>query len=437
MSVSAVAPPSLYETTPAGTLRVRLHFGQTEAYDAPQRFILILAGLQSGKTCLGPLWLLREMQRKGPGDYLVGSPTFTLMELKALPEFKRLFEDYLDAGEYKESPVRQFMLNRRGEHRLWGAPQAEKTRVLFGHAQDPDALESGTYKAAWLDEAGQKKFRYGSWVSVQGRLAIYQGRALLTTTPYFLGWMKHELYDPWVAAGGNHPEIAVVNFWSIDNPAFPIAEWERAQRTMPRWLFNMRYRGQFERPAGLIYDCWDDDRNVIPAFAIPESWPRFLGLDFGGVNTAGLFVAKELTDAGAPTGRYIGYREYWAGGLTAKGHVQALLRGEPRAPRAVGGAKSEAQWRRDFAAGGLGVAEPPIWEVEPGILRLYGAMQTGQFVVFDTLKQFRDQIASYSRVLDDAGQPTEAIEDKETYHLLDAGRYLGSWLFRPVAGGLI
>jgi hypothetical protein len=39
--------------------------------------------------------------------------------------------------------------------------------------------------------------------------------------------------------------------------------------------------------------------------------------------------------------------------------------------------------------------------------------------------------------LDESGQPTEKIEDKETYHLMDAERYILGWLMRtnpPAAG---
>ena len=34
-----------------------------------------------------------------------------------------------------------------------------------------------------------------------------------------------------------------------------------------------------------------------------------------------------------------------------------------------------------------------------------------------------DELATYSRVLDDAGEPIEKIKDKERYHCLDALRY--------------
>ena len=51
-----------------------------------------------------------------------------------------------------------------------------------------------------------------------------------------------------------------------------------------------------------------------------------------------------------------------------------------------------------------------------------------RYWVFDDLTDILDDLESYSRVLDDAGEPTEKIEDKETYHRLDGLRYVGSYL---------
>jgi hypothetical protein len=161
------------------------------------------------------------------------------------------------------------------------------------------------------------------------------------------------------------------------------------------------------------------------------------------VNTAAIFLAQELNASNRPTGRYFAYREYHEGGRTAREHALALRSGEPRIPAAVGGAKSEGQWRREFAAGGLPIAEPEVWEVEPGINRVYQGLRddiTGfaQLVIFKSLTETLDQLRSYSRELDASGKPTEKIADKESYHLLDALRYVGSRCFRGVAqGGLI
>lgn len=438
----ATSNPDLVEIveTGNGTARLEQHFhvGQVAAFHSTKRFVLVLAGTQGGKTSFGPHWLFREMQLCGPGDYGVVTPTFTLLELKALPEFKRLFVDTYGLGEYTGSPVRVFRVSDHGAMRLFGHIPETPTHVFFGHAQDPDSLESATYKAVWLDEAGQKKFRRGSWEAIQRRIGLHQGRALFTTTPYDLGWLKSELYDPWLASGRDHPEIDVVNFPSIANPRFSRDEFQRMRRILPPWKFKMFYLGQFERPAGLIYGCFDETTHVVEPFPIPESWRRYAGADFGGVNTAAVFLAEERDDHNNPTGAFIAYREYLAGDRTAKEHVAVWKHGEPRSPVVIGGAKSEGQWRKEFTAAGLTISEPLVSEVEVGIDRIYGAIKLDRLRVFSSLTGLREQLRTYSRVLDERGEPTEAIEDKETYHYLDALRYVGSSVFRPSSrGGLL
>ena len=422
----------IYEIQGDGVLNLNLHSGQQRAYWSDKRFVLILAGTQSGKTSIGPAWLFREMQERGPGDYLVASPTFPLMEIKVLPEFRRFFKGMFGLGDYVSSPLRKFTINQQGNEILFGNPNpGEESHVYFGYGVDPESLESATYKAAWLDEPGQKKFKLASWEAILRRLSIAQGRVLLTTTPYTLGWLKTEVHD---RADDPLADIEVINFPSIANPMFSRDEWERAKRTLPAWKFEMFYQGRFTRPAGMIFDNFDTTRHVMPRFAIPEHWERFLGLDFGGVNTAGTFWAKELNADGKPTGRFVGYREYHAGGRTAKEHAAALLAGEPRIPTAVGGSKSEGQWRHEFAEGGLPINPPVVHDVEVGINRVYaGLQQTApdesiDLVIFDDLPGLKDQFLTYSRELDEKGDPTEKIEDKDTYHFLDATRYIVSYL---------
>jgi hypothetical protein len=294
---------------------------------------------------------------------------------------------------------------------------------LFGYAADPESLESATAKAAWLDEAGQRKFKLGSWEAIKRRLAIHQGRVLITTTPYDLGWLKLKVWDKWRAGD---PDIEVIRFDSTENPAFPQEEFEAARRDLPAWKFDLFYRAIFTRPAGLIYDAFSFDAHTCPRFAIPTNWPRYLGLDFGGVNTAGVFCAEEPA-----TGKLYAYREYHAGGRTLAEHAAALLHDEPGLPLAVGGAGSEGQWRAEAGAAGLPVREPPIREVEVGISRVYARLKRGGLIVFSDLDGLLEELQTYSRELDAHGEPTEAIEDKASYHRLDALRYLVAWRDHP------
>lgn len=415
-------------------LDLRLHPGQARAWDSTRRFVAILAGTQSGKTSFLPWWLWREIERCGPGDYLAVTSSYDLFKLKFLPAIRETFEHALRRGRYWSGdrvleladPTTGKFLARRADDPMWA-------RIVLRSAESATGLESATARAAILDEAGQDSFTLDAWHAVLRRLALHRGRVLLGTTLYNLGWLKREVYDRW--RDGN-PDYDVIQFDSTENPEFPADEARRARATMPLWQYNMQYRGRYERPAGLIYDSFDEAEHVVPRFAVPLDWPRYLGLDFGGVNTAGLFLARE-----PGTGRLYAYREYWHGGRTARQHAAALLAGEPGVPTCVGGARSEGQWRDEFRAAGLPVREPDIRDVELGITRVYGVHARGGLYVFSDLANYLDQKRSYSRALDALGQPTTAIDQKPSYHLLDAERYIVGWLertqrvYHPVAGG--
>jgi hypothetical protein len=171
-----------------------------------------------------------------------------------------------------------------------------------------------TAGAAWLDEAGQSKFRLGSWQTIQQRVSIHEGRIFITTTPYAMAsWLKHKIVDPWQSEkdkGREHPEIDLIRFSSAMNPVYPLQELEKAKRDLPAWKYRMNHEGEFERPAGMVYDCWEELRNACARFPVPPAWPRHAGLDFGGVNTAAVFLAEELDGVGLKTGRFFAYRVY-------------------------------------------------------------------------------------------------------------------------------
>lgn len=416
------------------------HEGQTRTWQSRKRYVAMIAGSQGGKTSFGPLWLWREIQERGPGDYMVVTPTAPLAKLKALPEFLRLFRDTLHAGVWKGGSDKYFAFND-GE-----------TRVIFGTATNPESLESATAKAVWLDECGQVQFHLESWEAIERRLALNMGRALLTTTPYNLGWLLHRIVKPWQ---DGDPDIDVINFPSVSNPAFPAEADERQRRVLPEWKYQMFYRGKMTHPAGMIYgDSYDDDwwraegggGRVINPFYIPPQWPRYIGIDFGGANTAILWIAHDVE-----RDVFIIYREARRGGLSAIQHVD-LFRKESygeNVQRVWGGAKGESQQRLEWQQAGLYVEGPPedlllgggIDEgiVEAGISRVIELWRTRRLLVFSNLLALRSELGAYSRKLDELGNPTNEILDKKKWHLLDALRYVGQNLsgpliFRPIFG---
>jgi hypothetical protein len=409
-------------------VRFNFHPGQEKAWDSTKRVVSIVAGSQSGKTEWANIWLMREIAKRGAGDYGYVSPTFALMEMKALPVFKRVFCDFFRLGEYTGSPVRKFTMSEEGDKIIFNkVVQPVRTTIFFGYAENPDSLESSTYKAVVADEAGQKMFRQGSYEAIMRRLAIHEGRLLIATTPYSaFGWLKREIVDRANVPGS---DIDVITFPSIMNPAFPRAQYERARATMPKWRFELFYEGKLTKPAGLIYDCFDDPpgSNIVPRFQVPAEWPRFMGLDFGPVNTAATFLAAELDGAGNKTGRYFVYRAYHPRlKRTPAEHKAAMLHGEGGVPLTYGGSHSEEDWRSKFREAGLFVHEPAVRDVEVGIDSVYQMFKERKLLVMgDGCEELLDEIQTYSREWDENAQtPTEKIENKEHYHLLDSLRYI-------------
>jgi hypothetical protein len=403
--------------------------------DSPSR--LYLAGescVPTHNTSFGPWWLWNEIEKRKAGDYLAVTASYDLFKLKMLPALREVFEGVMKCGRYWAGdrvieimdPVTEKFLARKATDPMYA-------RIILRSAESGGGLESTTGKAAWIDEAGQDVFTAETWRAVLRRLSLSLGRALLTTTIYNFGWLKQEFYDRWV---NGEPDYDVIQFDSTENPLFPREEWERAQASMPEWQFNMQYRGLFERPAGLIYDSLGDAPagppgfgNLVARFPVPVHWPRYLGLDFGGVNTGGFFVAYNPDSA-----RLYAYRDYLAGHLTAAGHARELLKGEPAVPTCVGGSFSEGQWRDEFTAAGLPVYRPDVSEVEIGIARTYAAIKTRRLLLMNDLAGTLREFRNYSRKLDAAGKPTLVIVDKNRFHRLDAARYVVGWLQQPSGG---
>lgn len=450
---------------------VHAHPGQWKAKESTERFVLVLSGAQSGKTAIGPWWLLDEMQNRGPGNYLLVAPTFRLLAKQAIPSLLRAFSTLLDLGRLVEGKSGEFHVSPEGHDRLWPDLDYEPTRIVFGYAENPDSLESITAKAAWLDEVGQRSFKRESHEAVQSRLAINEGRILYTTTPYEHGWLKAEVYDradryrqavkdklpPNPADAG----YEAVSYESRMNPVFPAAEWERQKLVMPGWRFDMRYRGLFTRPAGAIYDCFVNDApdrggHVIkcePGFKPPEGWPIYCGIDFGAPNFAAVFLYENMMeiDGAGPlrpgeqpklkkSGQYVAFAEYRPNeSRTSAQHVEAMRKiigGNPTL--CVGGAKSEGQWRKEFANAGWPIREPDQKEVEVGISRVYALFAENRLFIMDSCPGLLDEIQAYSREVDENGEPiSDTIMDKETYHGADSVRYIGSWLNRPPGGAAV
>lgn len=373
-----------------------LHPGQVRAFDSEAQYVAMIAGTGGGKTWFGPIWLAREIAKDPKGDYLAVSPTYPMLKDILLPRALEILNDW-HGGTYK-SMEKVYYLKGGG-------------RVLFRSADRPLSMEGVHVNAVWLDEAGQ--MRSEAWHVAQRRVGFHKGRILITTTPYFLNWLKTDIYDRWKEGD---PAIDVIQFGTAENPYYPREQIEVARRTMPDWMFRMFYLGEFVKPEGLVYQDFEAGVHVVKPFEIPSDWKRIIGMDFGYNNPmAAVWLAIDND------GNVYAYREYYERQKLPRDAALDLVKlsqGEqidtifvdPSAPVLI-----EELRRQGFNATAANNA------VKEGIVAVAGLLREKRLFFFRGLKNTLDEIESYrwKKVND----KTQEEPEKEYDHAMDALRY--------------
>jgi len=423
------------------------HDGQLRAWNSDATDTVCSCGTQGGKTAFNAPWLLREIQRcfpfvqlRGRGAALYVGPTLTLLEEQALPAFEDFFVGLHKLGTLTKGNKPKFRFSKEGLMKVFGTDRYPFT-VSFAYANDSNNLESVTACCGVWDEAGQSLNKLSSYRAFNRRLKAARsqgfGRRLWTTTPYEWGWFKTYVVDPAIA---EENDSAFLNWPSWMNPIVDEAEC-RAELAngMPKEEWEMMYLGLFRRPRGLIYDCLDEAHAIVPSFPIPEAWKRYVGVDFGPVNTASVTIWQERAPCEWEvdgfhehhTGVYYVGHTYHAGfKREQEAHIRDILgmqekgvmRGLPTHCR--GGNPDEDGWRIAFAKCGMPIAAPTDRKVEVGIQHVYRAFKTGRLKVMDHCTELIEELNSYSREIGDDGEPTDAIKDKSDFHLMDCLRYI-------------
>lgn len=421
------------DSTGEDGIALNYHSGQLKAHDSKARVVAVISGSQGGKTSYGSWWLTDEITKLGAGDYIAATATYDLFKLKMLPEIREVFEHVLGIGRYwAGAKVMEICDLETGQFRATRADDNMWARIILRSASSGGGLESATAKAAWLDEAGMDEFPVTAYEGVQRRLTLSQGRILITTTPYNLGWLKQQIIDR-----DGQDGIEVIRFESTANPAFPKEEYERLRSILPKWKFDMFHRGLLTRPPGMIYEDFIDEYrenggHKVKEFALPTAWPRYVGVDPGARNTAKLWIAHDTEHD-----EYYVYRESLEGSKSTAQHakeaIEIVQKHMERVVMFFVGQKAETQQRMDwYAAGVTNIAEPPFHDVESGIDKVIELLKQHRIYFFDTCTGILDEMGRYSRKLDALGQVLDEIKDKETYHRLDALRYgvIGTWALR-------
>ena len=103
-----------------------------------------------------------------------------------------------------------------------------------------------------------------------------------------MNWVWKELVKPGLK--GDRDDVLVVQARSDENPYFPKEEFEARRKTMDPRRFAMIFGGEFGRPEGIVYDCYDEDLNQIDADDVPRNLRIFAGVDWGYTEPFGVVI---------------------------------------------------------------------------------------------------------------------------------------------------
>lgn len=271
------------------------------------------------------------------------------------------------------------------------------THIYMRTQTDPDSVVGiPRLRAAWGDEAG-KYSRY-FWENIQARAASVDADILLTTSPYSRNWIYTDYVKP-AEQGVGVPGVRLIRAASWENPYHsfhdPVKRQAARAKMDPR-RFDMLYGGEWGQMAGLVYDCWDDDENLIDPFELPQGTRYVGGIDWGYYPDPFVMKIRAIT----PDGRHYGISEFVKTRLTITDIVKAAKQKcqvfpiqvfycDPSEPAAI----------EEFNRNGI-PAIGAVNDIRPGIDAHYELIKTRRY------KEFR-------------GACPHSMSEREMYHYPD------------------
>lgn len=174
----------------------------------------------------------------------------------------------------------------------------------------------------------------------------------------------------------------------------------------------------------LVYQKFNGKICKVKRMPIPETWPVFVGHDFGGANPAALFIAQDPSN-----GYYYVFHEYSPGsGKATIEHIEEFqkITAGRTVLRRLGGSHQEEEVREAYRAHGWYIEEPSIHKIAPQVDRVINLMETNKWFVFDDLFKYLGELMSCMWKLGPDGKVTDRIDHEERFHLCACARYIAT-----------
>jgi hypothetical protein len=241
---------------------VKLHYGQTQLWLAAREFeqngrnriISGIAGTGGGKTWYGPRHWYPFIRRNPEATFLFIEPTYKMLKRVMLPVVEEFFGAFNLGTMYRGDMV--YELRTGG-------------RILFASIDNPNSLQGVHVDGGiWADEIGL--YAEEAWDVILQRAAYHKAPILNTSTPYTLPWVEKRLHKPSLdpRTAGEYFSLQFPSHW---NPAYPRDQFFALKRQWPKDKFERLMLGQFTRIGGLVFEEFDETKNVAEIRPLPSS----------------------------------------------------------------------------------------------------------------------------------------------------------------------
>lgn len=210
-----------------------------------------------------------------------------------------------------------------------------------------------------------------------------------------------------------HEKVAHIFIAQDDNPFLPQEKILEMEAQTPEYLRATKRYGIPMRGVGAIYPV-ADERLLCDYFEIPASWRRGIGMDFGWVATAAVWMAYDAQNDCI----YV-YREYKSGDKIPGEHALAIGNGPPVFGDPAGGQRNQLSGEVAFDTyRDLGLDIVPGVNSHAYLDTIRERMATGRLKVMrDVCPMWFNEKRRYYR--DEKGE----VANKQDDHLMDAMRY--------------
>jgi len=278
------------------------HPAQWDAFNFKTQFGACICGSQSGKTTVGAYrayqWINDELQKDVPRPGLIGAPTYKILQQSTLFKFWEQFPWLRQYYKKQENIIDIPYTDKKGKKQIY---------TIFVRSFDrPLGVEGMSPGWAWLDEFGQCSQM--SWIVVKTRMTVTKGKIFITTTPYNMGFLYHDIYLP--AQNGDDPRISVFTWSSWDNPYADKEHLKHERKVLSPEEYARRYEGKFTRMSGLVYNITEQHRfSELPKFdkvigGMDWGWHR-CAISVIGVRHDGYYIIDEYYETEKTTDEMI------------------------------------------------------------------------------------------------------------------------------------